>query len=65
MILSLKCGIIGDGDHVPDNFTVIYSGCRIVVNNEYYFNYIKETFRKELDSVEIMTIDFYLKDIIK
>ena len=65
MILSLKCGIIGDGDNIPDNFAVIYSGCRIVVNNEYYFYYIKETFRKELDSVEIMTSDIYLKDFIK
>ena len=65
MILSLKCGIIGDGDNVPDNFAVIYLGCRIVVNNEYYFDYIKETFRKELDSVEIMTSDVYLKDFVK
>lgn len=65
MILSLRCGIIGDGDNVPDNFAVIYSGYRIVVNNEYYFEYIKETFRKELDSVEIMTSDIYLKDFIK
>lgn len=65
MILSLKCGIIGDGDNVPDNFAVIYSGCRIVVNNEYYFYYIKETFRKELDSVEIMTSDVYLRDVVK
>lgn len=65
MILSLKCGIIGDGDNVPDNFAVIYLGCRIVVNNEYYFDYIKETFRKELDSVEIMTSDVYLRDIVK
>lgn len=65
MTLSLKCGIIGDGYNVPDSFVVIYSGCRIVVNNEYYFDYIKETFRKELDSVEIMTSDIYLKDFIK
>lgn len=65
MILSLRCGIIGDGDNVPDTFAVIYSGYRIVVNNEYYFEYIKETFRKELDSVEIMTSDIYLKDFIK
>ena len=65
MILSLRCGIIGDGDNVSDNFAVIHSGYRIVVNNEYYFEYIKETFRKELDSVEIMTSDIYLKDFIK
>ena len=65
MTLSLKCGIIGDGYTVSDSFVVIYSGYRIVVNNEYYFNYIKETFRKELDSVEIMTSDIYLKDFIK
>lgn len=65
MILSLRCGIIGDGDNVPDNFAVIYLGCRIVVNNEYYFDYIMETFRKELDSVEIMTSDVYLRDVVK
>lgn len=65
MTLSLKCGIIGDGYTVPDSFVVIYSGFRIVINNEYYFDYIKETFRKELDSVEIMTSDVYLRDIVK
>lgn len=65
MTLSLKCGIIGDGYTVPDSFVLIYSGYRIVVNNEYYFEYIKKTFRKELNSVEIMISDFYLRDIVK
>lgn len=62
MKIVLKCEKLSDGYDMPYNIITISSDYKIVVNNEYYFEYIRDNFSGFIDDFEIMTNDFYFEN---
>lgn len=62
MKIVLKCEKLSDGYDMPYNIITISSDYKIVVNNEYYFEYIRDNFSGFIDGFEVMTSDFYLRN---
>lgn len=62
MKIVLKCEKLSDGYDMPYNIITISSDYKIVVNNEYYFEYIRDNFSGFIDDFELMTSDFYFEN---
>ena len=62
MKIILKCDSLSDGYDTPYNIITISSDYKIVVNNEYYFGYIRDNFSGFIDDFELMTSDFYFEN---
>ena len=62
MKIVLKCEKLSDGYDMPYNIITISSEYKIVVNNEYYFEYIRDNFSGFIDDFELMTSDFYFEN---
>lgn len=62
MKIVLKCTNLSDGYDMPYNIITISSDYKIVVNNEYYFEYIRDNFSGFIDNFELMTSDFYFEN---
>ena len=62
MKIILKCDSLSDGYNMPYNIITISSDYKIVVNNEYYFGYIRDNFSGFIDDFELMTSDFYFEN---
>lgn len=60
--IVLKCEKLSDGYDMPYNIITISSDYKIVVNNEYYFEYIRDNFSGFIDDFELMTSDFYFEN---
>ena len=60
--IILKCKSLSDGLDVFGNMIIITSDYKIIVTNEYYSEYIKDKFSAFIDSFEVMTSDFYLRN---
>ena len=62
MKILLTCKSLSDGRDMLYNIITISSDYKIVVNNEYYFEYIKDNFSGFIDDFELMTSDFYFEN---
>lgn len=62
MKIVLKCTSLSDGCDMLYNIITISSDYKIVVNNEYYFEYIRDNFSGFIDDFELMTSDFYFEN---
>lgn len=62
MKIVLKCEKLSDGYDMPYNIITISSDYKIVVNNEYYFEYIRDNFSGFIDDFELMMSDFYFEN---
>lgn len=62
MKIVLKCTNLSDGYDIPYNIITISSDYKIIVNNEYYFEYIRDNFSGFIDDFELMTSDFYFEN---
>lgn len=62
MKIVLKCTNLSDGCDMLYNIITISSDYKIVVNNEYYFEYIRDNFSGFIDDFELMTSDFYFEN---
>lgn len=64
MKIVLKCKSLSDGRDMLYNIITISSDYKIIINNEYYFEYIKDNFSGFIDDFELMTSDFYFENCI-
>lgn len=64
MKIVLKCMSLSDGYDMQYNIITISSDYKIIINNEYYFEYIRDNFSGFIDDFEIMTSDFYFENHI-
>jgi hypothetical protein len=62
MKILLICKSLSDGSDMLYNNITISSDYKIVVNNEYYFEYIRDNFSGFIDDFELMTSDFYFEN---
>lgn len=62
MKICLTCKSLSDGRDILYNIVTISSDYKIIVNNEYYFEYIKDNFSGFIDDFELMTSDFYFEN---
>ena len=62
MKILLTCKSLSDGRDMLYNIITISSNYKIVVNNEYYFEYIRDNFSGFIDDFELMTSDFYFEN---
>lgn len=62
MKINLICKSLSDGLDILYNIITIFSDYKIVVNNEYYFEYIRDNFSGFIDDFELMTSDFYFEN---
>lgn len=62
MKILLTCKSLSDGCDMLYNIITIFSDYKIVVNNEYYFEYIRDNFSGFIDDFELMTSDFYFEN---
>lgn len=62
MKINLICKSLSDGCDMLYNIITISSDYKIIVNNEYYFEYIRDNFSGFIDDFELMTSDFYFEN---
>lgn len=62
MKIDLICKSLSDGRDMLYNIITISSDYKIIINNEYYFEYIRDNFSGFIDDFEIMTSDFYFEN---
>lgn len=62
MKILLTCKSLSDGRDMLYNIITISSDYKIVVNNEYYFEYIRDNFSGIIDDFKLMTSDFYFEN---
>lgn len=64
MKIDLICKSLSNGCDMPYNIITISSDYKIIINNEYYFEYIRDNFSGFIEDFEIMTSDFYFENHI-
>ena len=62
MKIDLICESLSDGRDMLYNIITISSDYKIIINNEYYFEYIRDNFSGFIDDFEVMTSDFYFEN---
>lgn len=62
MKIDLICKSLSDGRDMLYNIITISSDYKIIINNEYYFEYIRDNFSGFIDNFELMTSDFYFEN---
>lgn len=62
MKINLMCKSLSDGRDMLYNIITISSDYKIIINNEYYFEYIRDNFSGFIDDFELMTSDFYFEN---
>lgn len=62
MKINLMCKSLSDGRDMLYNIVTISSDYKIIINNEYYFEYIRDNFSGFIDGFELMTSDFYFEN---
>lgn len=58
MKINLICKSLSDGRDILYNIITISSDYKIIINNEYYFEYIRDNFSGFINDFELMISDF-------
>lgn len=62
MKILLTCKSLSDGRDMLYNIVTISSDYKIIINNEYYFEYIRDNFSEFINDFELMTSNFYFEN---
>ena len=58
MKINLICKSLSDSRDILYNIITISSDYKIIINNEYYFEYIRDNFSGFINDFELMISDF-------